>query len=108
MAETLGAGGDGDEGTGRQSTRSHRQAGAPSRDLSNAPHLDGELRRERSESSAAAVMVTQLPELEREEKERGKCADWPGRSDRATWSGSTRWDGANRWARSDRWGLESF
>jgi hypothetical protein len=41
MAETLGAGGDGAEGVGRQSTRSHRQAGAPSRDLSNAPHLDG-------------------------------------------------------------------
>jgi hypothetical protein len=41
MAETLGAGGDGAEGTGRQSTRSHGQAGAPSRDLSNTPHLDG-------------------------------------------------------------------
>jgi hypothetical protein len=41
MAETLGAGGDGAESTGNQSTRSHGQAGAPSRDLSNAPLLDG-------------------------------------------------------------------
>jgi hypothetical protein len=41
MAETLGAGGDRAEGTGRQSTRSHGQEGAPSRDLTNAPHLDG-------------------------------------------------------------------
>jgi hypothetical protein len=41
MAETLGAGGDGAESTGRQSTRSHGQASAPSRDLSNAPYLDG-------------------------------------------------------------------
>jgi hypothetical protein len=41
MAETLGTGGDGAEGIRRQSTRSHEQAGAPSRDLSNAPHLDG-------------------------------------------------------------------
>jgi hypothetical protein len=41
MAKTLGAGGDGAEGTGRQSVRSHGQAGAPLRDLPNAPHLDG-------------------------------------------------------------------
>jgi hypothetical protein len=41
MAETLGARDDGAEGTGRQSVRSHRLAGAPSRDLPNAPHLDG-------------------------------------------------------------------
>jgi hypothetical protein len=41
MAETLGAGGDGAESTRNQSTRSHGQAGAPSRDLSNAPLLDG-------------------------------------------------------------------
>jgi hypothetical protein len=41
IAKTLGAGGDGAESTGNQSTRSHGQAGAPSRDLSNAPHLDG-------------------------------------------------------------------
>jgi hypothetical protein len=41
MAETLGAGGGRAESTGNQSTRSHGQAGAPSWDLSNAPHLDG-------------------------------------------------------------------
>jgi hypothetical protein len=41
MAETLGAGGDEAEGTREQSTRSHGQAGAPSRDLSIANHLDG-------------------------------------------------------------------
>jgi hypothetical protein len=41
MAETLDAGGDGAKGTGRQSARSHGQAGAPSRDLPSAPHLDG-------------------------------------------------------------------
>jgi hypothetical protein len=41
MAKTLGAGDDRAEGTGRQSARSHGQAGAPSRDLQNAPHLDG-------------------------------------------------------------------
>jgi hypothetical protein len=41
MAKTLGAGGDGAKSTGNQLTRSHRQAGVPSRDLSNAPLLDG-------------------------------------------------------------------
>jgi hypothetical protein len=41
MAKTLGAGDDGAEGTGRQSGRSHGQAGAPLRDLPNEPHLDG-------------------------------------------------------------------
>jgi hypothetical protein len=41
MAETLGAGGGGAKSTGNQSTRSHGQAGAPLRDLSNVPHLDG-------------------------------------------------------------------
>jgi hypothetical protein len=41
MAETLGARGDGTEGVGRQSTRSHGQAVVPSWDLSNVPHLDG-------------------------------------------------------------------
>jgi hypothetical protein len=41
MAETLGAGGDGAEGTGEQSTRSHGQAGAPSQDLSIVTHLVG-------------------------------------------------------------------
>jgi hypothetical protein len=41
MAKILGAGGDGAEGTRRQSTRSHGQAGAPSRDLLIAIHLDG-------------------------------------------------------------------
>jgi hypothetical protein len=41
MAKTLDAGGDGAEDTGKQSARSHGQEGAPSRDLPNAPHLDG-------------------------------------------------------------------
>jgi hypothetical protein len=41
MAETLGAGGDRAEGTRKQSTRSHGQAGAPSWDLSIATHLGG-------------------------------------------------------------------
>jgi hypothetical protein len=41
MAETLGAGGDGAEGTREKSTRSHGQAGAPSRDLSIMTHLNG-------------------------------------------------------------------
>jgi hypothetical protein len=41
MAKTLDAGGDGAKGTWRQSARSHGQAGAPSRDLPNAPHLNG-------------------------------------------------------------------
>jgi hypothetical protein len=41
MSETLGVGGDGAEGTGRQSARSHRPAGASLQDLLNAPHLDG-------------------------------------------------------------------
>jgi hypothetical protein len=41
MAKTLGAGGGGAKRTGNQSTKSHRQAGAPSQDLSNATHLDG-------------------------------------------------------------------
>jgi hypothetical protein len=41
MAETLGARGDGAESMRRQSTRSHEQVGAPSRDLSKVPHLDG-------------------------------------------------------------------
>jgi hypothetical protein len=38
MAETLDAGA---EETGKQSARSHGQAGAPLRDLPDAPHLDG-------------------------------------------------------------------
>jgi hypothetical protein len=75
MAETLGAGGDRAEGTREQSTRSHRQAGAPSRDLSIATHLDGWLRRERPESSTAAAKATQLPGLEREEKEEGDASN---------------------------------
>jgi hypothetical protein len=41
MAKSLGTGGDGTEGIRKQSTRSHEQAGAPSRDQSSAPHLDG-------------------------------------------------------------------
>jgi hypothetical protein len=41
MAETLGAGGDGAQGTWKQSTRSHGQEGAPSRDLSITIHLGG-------------------------------------------------------------------
>jgi hypothetical protein len=69
MAETLGAGGDRAEGTGKQSTRSHGQAGAPSRDLSIATHLVGQLWWERPESSAATVKAMQSPELEGEEKE---------------------------------------
>jgi hypothetical protein len=28
-----------------------------------------------------------------------RCADWPGRNDRATWSGSTRQAGTDGWAR---------
>jgi hypothetical protein len=41
MAETLGAGGDGAEGTRGQSTRSHEQAGAPLQDLLIVTHLEG-------------------------------------------------------------------
>jgi hypothetical protein len=41
MVETLGAGGDEAESTGKQSGRSCEQAGAPSQDLPDAPHLGG-------------------------------------------------------------------
>jgi hypothetical protein len=41
MAETLGAGGDGAEGTRGKSTRPHGQADVPLRDLSIVTHLDG-------------------------------------------------------------------
>jgi hypothetical protein len=41
MAETLDAGGDGAESAGKQSGRFRGQAGAPSRDLPDAPHLGG-------------------------------------------------------------------
>jgi hypothetical protein len=41
MAKTRGVGGDGDEGTRAQSTRSHGQAGVPSQDLSITTHLGG-------------------------------------------------------------------
>jgi hypothetical protein len=114
MAKTLGAGGDGVEGTGRKSTRSHGQADVPSRDLSNAPHLDGELRRKRSKSSVVVVMATQSPELEREEKETGnvqtgqvRATEPPGQA-RPGMLAPTGGPGLDKWARSDRWGQESF
>jgi hypothetical protein len=63
---------------------------APSRRLAPA----GAVRIERGGGNGNSVARAR----ERRE-EGGRCVDWPGWVDRATWSGSTRQAGADRWAR---------
>jgi hypothetical protein len=99
MAETQGAGGDGAEGirgnrpdlTDRQV---HRCGIYRSRPISAANsggsgrNRARRRRRRRSRQSSG------------ERRKRCGRVEWPGRFDRATWSGSTRQAGADRWAKA--------
>jgi hypothetical protein len=102
MAETLDAGGDGAEDTGKQLVRSHGQAGAPSRDLPSAPPSQwlapaGVAGIERGGGDPVARARVRG-------EERGGATSGRVESDRATCSRSTRWAGADRWARGQQVG----